>query len=80
MASPNDTTEHLRKEHLPCDTLQKLAASSGYTPYTKPTLSGITSSTLDLAFLHMKLLGQPKQQVDFTQADDGDIQSESIDC
>ena len=25
-----------------------------------------------------KVLGQPKQQVDVTQADDGDIQSESI--
>ena len=25
-----------------------------------------------------KLLGQPKQQVDVTQADDGDIQSESL--
>ena len=27
----------------------------------------------------MDLLGQPKQQVDVTQADDGDIQSEFID-
>ena len=27
----------------------------------------------------MNLLGQPKQQVDVTQADDGDIQSETID-
>ena len=26
-----------------------------------------------------ELLGQPKQQVDVTQANDGDIQSESID-
>ena len=27
----------------------------------------------------MYMLGQPKQQVDVTQANDGDIQSESID-
>ena len=33
-------------------------------------------SSLGKTFL---LLGQPKQQVDVTQADDGDIQSESID-
>ena len=34
------------------------------------------TSLLGKTFL---LLGKPKQQVDVTQADDGDIQSESID-
>ena len=34
-------------------------------------ISHITQSSLPV-------LGQPKQQVDVTQADDGDIQSESI--
>ena len=39
---------------------------------------GLSSLAVQLLF-QSHLLGKPKQQVDVTQADDGDIQSESID-
>ena len=58
MASLNNTTEHCKKEHLPCDIIQNLAASSGYQPYIQSTSSGTMYYTLDSAPLHTRPYGE----------------------
>ena len=50
-------------------------------PYRSDTSSTFSSTLIHCSkpFCTKYLLGQPKQQVDVTHADDGDIQSEFID-